>query len=39
MIKDPGLTKEDLGETAQDAEAQLQGKDQAEEDVYDDDLP
>ena len=39
VIKDPGLTKEDLRETAQDAEAQLQGKNQAEEDVYDDDLP
>ena len=26
VIKDPGLTKEDLRETAQDAEAQLQGK-------------
>lgn len=41
MIEDPNKDKEDLGEEAQDAEAaaQLQGKDQGDEDVFDDGLP
>ena len=40
MIEDPGKDKEDLGAEAQDAEGvgQLQGKDQVDEDIFDDGL-